>query len=404
MDEILFTSVIFLIIICFLGHLLINYWFSTPLREGARTLPRPHIGPIDDQLTYKFKPSPPYYGESLNQLIDRYINQYFDKRGFAYANTIQLYAENCVNKGNVTEKNKKKLNDIGYYLLNIVIPNIQSVKIPSPEVYWPPIKWSDGNIFDVLIQPTSTYLVYKGQPYSNSYSADYNSSIGNGQAPDNSNSNSNSSPGSNSNSNSGSNTSSDGNKCSNMKAGDMDCGIGCPSGCLNGILAAWNNEQQNNKSPDSSDESSSPASQAYNTNTNGSQWDSNNSNIGNTQMLPGASNTLIIGSAEIDGYVITDEEQTSSDTTLNDKVDAFIKEFFINKGPNKNKPTKKAIDMFNMYFQYKKPMDDIHMNKMRDAVYYILQVIIPGLPTSTLPRSYVEWRPIVWLSLSERNR
>ena len=166
-------------------------------------------------------------------------------------------------------------------------------------------------------------------------------------------------------------------------------------------MAAWDDEQQKNNSPDSGDESSSLA---YNTNTNGSQWDSNNSTIGNTQMLPGASNTLIIGSAEIDGYATTDEEQTSSDTTLNDKVDAFIKEFFINKGPNKNKPTKKAIDMFNMYFQYKKPMDDIHMNKMRDAVYYILQVIIPGLPTSTLPRSYVEWRPIVWLSLSERNR
>ena len=53
-----------------------------------------------------------------------------------------------------------------------------------------------------------------------------------------------------------------------------------------------------------------------------------------------------------------------------------------------------------MYFQYKTPMDDIHMNKLRDVVYYILQVIVPGLPTDALPRSYVEWRPIVWLSRS----
>ena len=114
--------------------------------------------------------------------------------------------------------------------------------------------------------------------------------------------------------------------------------------------------------------------------------------------------TLIIGSAEIDGYMITDEEQTSTETTLNDQIDAFIKDFFIEKGPNKNKPTQKAIDMFNMYFQYKKPMDDIHMNKMRDVIYYMLQVILPGLPTASLPRSYVEWRPIVWLSLSERTK
>ena len=39
---------------------------------------------------------------------------------------------------------------------------------------------------------------------------------------------------------------------------------------------------------------------------------------------------------------------------------------------------------------------------MRDVVYYVLQVIIPGLPTNKLPRSYVEWRPIVWISRSEK--
>ena len=403
MDEMLFTSVIFLIIICFLGHLIINYWFSEPLREGARTLPRPHIGPMNDKLSYKFKPSPPYFGESLNQLIDRYINQYFDKRGFAYANTIQLYAENCVNKGNVTEKNKKKLNDIGYYLLNIVIPNIQSVKSPRPEVYWPPIKWSDLSTFDVLIQPTPTYLVYKGQPYSDSYTANYNLSASNGQGISFNNSSS-----------SGSSSGSSSDSSSDIVPGDSDCslttrpggrglacGIGCPTSCLAGVMAAWNDDENKNKSPDSSDESNSGS---FSNITNVNQWDMDNVNIGNVQKLPGESNTIIVGSAEIDGYAITDEEQTSTETTLNDSIESFIDDFFIKTGPNKNKPTQKTIDMFNMYFQYKKPMDDIHMNKMRDIVYYILQVIIPGLPTSTLPRSYVEWRPIVWLSLSQRNR
>ena len=83
-------------------------------------------------------------------------------------------------------------------------------------------------------------------------------------------------------------------------------------------------------------------------------------------------------------------------------VNVLINNYFIESGPNQGKPTQKAIDEFELYFDKKKPpMDGIHMNKMRDLVYYILQSIIPGLPTAQLPRAYVEWRPIHWLSRSE---
>lgn len=400
MDEIILTSLLYLIIICFLGHLIINYCLKPSIREGARTLPRPVIHPELNEPLYKFKPSPPYYGETLDQMIDRYINMYFDKRGLPYMNTIQLYVDNCVNKGNVTEENKSKLNDIGYYFLNIVIPNIQSVKNPTPEQNWPAIKWSGMNTFKVSIQPTPTYLIYKGQPYKDSYFSRYHSSMAeNGGNIDPTGG---SSRGGSSGTKGGGGSSGDsGNEI--CDSDDLNsCGIGCPSSCLDGIAASWYKQQQDESSSSKDGKDGSGDSN----NTDGSQWDDKNrSNIGNTQKLPGGNNnTLIIGSAEIDGYVITDEEQTSTETTLNDKIDAFIKEFFIEKGPNKNRPTQKAIDVFNMYFQYKKPMDDIHMNKMRDVVYYILQVILPGLPTSSLSRSYVEWRPIVWLSLSERTK
>lgn len=400
MDEIILTSLLYLIIICFLGHLIINYCLKPSIREGARTLPRPVIHPELNEPLYKFKPSPPYYGETLDQMIDRYINMYFDKRGLPYMNTIQLYVDNCVNKGNVTEENKSKLNDIGYYFLNIVIPNIQSVKNPTPEQNWPAIKWSGMNTFKVSIQPTPTYLIYKGQPYKDSYFSRYHSSMAeNGGNID---------PTGGSSRGGSSGTGGSGGSSGDSGSGICDsddlnsCGIGCPSSCLDGIAASWYKQQQDESSSSKDGKDGSGDSN----NTDGSQWDDKNrSNIGNTQRLPGGNNnTLIIGSAEIDGYVITDEEQTSTETTLNDKIDAFIKEFFIEKGPNKNRPTQKAIDVFNMYFQYKKPMDDIHMNKMRDVVYYILQVILPGLPTSSLSRSYVEWRPIVWLSLSERTK
>jgi uncharacterized membrane protein YgcG len=402
MDEIILTSLLYLIIICFLGHLIINYCLKSSIREGARTLPRPVIHPELNEPLYKFKPSPPYYGETLDQMIDRYINMYFDKRGLPYMNTIQLYVDNCVNKGNVTEENKSKLNDIGYYFLNIVIPNIQSVKNPVPEQNWPAIKWSGMNTFKVSIQPTPTYLIYKGQPYKDSYFSRYHSSMAEngGQIDPTGGSSSGGSSGTRGGGGGGSSGDSGSEICDSDDLGS--CGIGCPSSCLDGIAASWYKQQQDESSSSKDGKDGSSSSN----NTDGSQWDDKNrSNIGNTQRLPGGNNnTLIIGSAEIDGYVITDEEQTSSETTLNDKIDAFIKEFFIEKGPNKNRPTQKAIDVFNMYFQYRKPMDDIHMNKMRDVVYYILQVILPGLPTSSLPRSYVEWRPIVWLSLSERTK
>ena len=100
-------------------------------------------------------------------------------------------------------------------------------------------------------------------------------------------------------------------------------------------------------------------------------------------------------------YVITDEKQNSDSSELNNQINEFIDTYFISSGPNENRPTQYAIDIFNDW-KMKKPMNDIYMNKMRDMVYYVLQIIIPGLPTDQLPRSYVAWRPIVWMSRSEK--
>ena len=56
-------------------------------------------------------------------------------------------------------------------------------------------------------------------------------------------------------------------------------------------------------------------------------------------------------------------------------------------------------------------MDENHKNKLRDVVYYFMQIIVPGLPqgtvsddctTNTFGTAFVEWIPIKWLSLTER--
>lgn len=387
---------LYLLIISILGFFLMEHVRKN--REGMRTLPRPVINAPKSKDKYTFTPSPPYDGESLNAMIDRMIHDYFDKRGFPYAKTIETYKHLCVNQGNVDEENKRKLTDIGYYVLNVVIPNIQTTKNPEPEVQWPTISWTNAPIFDVLIQPTVTYDMFKGQAYSSSYTADYTSSMSqtDGQLSTSAK-NSGGSRGQNGSSDQNSSDSDGSATCGNDRLGK--CGIKCPSSCLDGVAASWYKEQNSgkNKKNSTSGDARRFSSAALQTDFNRSMGESH---ANNTTMLPGDDNTFIIGSVEMDGYQILDEPQTSDATTLNDNIENFIDEFFIKEGPNTGKPTQRAIDLFDMYFQYKTPMDDTHMNKLRDVVYYILQVIVPGLPTDALPRSYVEWRPIVWLSRS----
>ena len=410
MEHKISTILLYLVLICIFGFIIGQHMTKVlyPIKEGARTLPRPVINPIVDENTWDFEPSPPYQGETINQMIDRYIAMYFNKEGVPYVNTIQLYSEYCVNKGNVSEENKRKLTDIGYYFLNIVIPNIPKVKVPKPLEHWPPIQYSNQSIFNVLIRPTPTYEIYKGQYYDPSYISAYtNSNQGGGR---NIWDNFFGDDGVQAIKGSGESSSSDGGQQTNEgNTGDCNdkltkqCGYSCPNECLKGSATAWARVQEiEDENRKKELDGQQGLSGVKNRSKNRYQNYKQDTGVPNTVFLPGGTNTLIIGSTEVDGYRITDEEQTSSVTTLNDQINMFIKNYFIESGPNKGKPTQKAINLFNAYFQYKQPMDDIHMNKLRDVVYYFMQVIIPGLPTQSLPRSYVEWRPIVWLSRSEK--
>ena len=181
------------------------------------------------------------------------------------------------------------------------------------------------------------------------------------------------------------------------------CGIDCPDSCLSGAFAAAANAQgdDGNETKGNNDSRKYNLNDSYETNGSNNNYNSK-AGTGNTTLLPGGENVLMIGSAKLDGYVITDEKQTSDSSELNNQINEFIDTYFISWGPNENRPTQYAIDIFNDW-KTKKPMNDIYMNKMRDMVYYILQIIIPGLPTDSLPRSYVAWRPIVWMSRSEKS-
>ena len=399
----LYLTILYLLLLCFFGYIIGCYLSNTTtvIREGARTYPRHVINPITKEDILDIKPLPPYHGETLNQLIDKIIAQYFDKRGYPYTNTIEKYSQLCIKNdasaelGVITEINKRRLADIGYYILNIIIPNIQTVDNPRPTVVWPAIQWTNDPTFAAQVQPTATYKIYKGQAWS-SYGNEMDATT-----------NTNANPGGGGTGGGGDTTSSPASSASASSTPDSstcsdsnECRIACPGSCLDGIAAAWE-ETDKTKADVAKKEAANNtnASSFGGTSTTGF---SQTNNIPGVASLKGGSNVLIIGDTTVDGFQTTDVEVDSSITLLNDNANSFINDYFIESGPNQGKPTQKAIDEFELYLNKNKtPMDGIHMNKMRDMVYYILQSIIPGLPTAQLPRAYVEWRPIHWLSRSE---
>lgn len=410
-SEPLYTILLYILLLCIFGFFLGTYLAkSHTIREGARTLPRPVINPYISEQQYDIKPLPAYQGETINQMIDRYISMYFDKRGIPYTDTIELYSNYITGgitpiTGTITSQNKGKLTDICYYLLNSVIPNIQTTNNPTPTQSWPAIKWTGNPIFPIQIQPTPTYKIYKGQPFAaftNALNNAENDSSGNanGASGDsNADSTDGDASGGNGGRNGGGSGSTNGASCDN----NDDCRLACPGSCLDGVAAAWETAQK------LAAKSSAKSNAGSRDDQSSSGWDfsgwnlNNNSNIPGVTALAESSNIMIIGSTEVDGYQTTDIKITvSNPSALNTKIEDMIKYYFIASGPNEGKPTQAAIDAFNVYFQYKAPMDGIHMNKMRDVIYYILQSIIPGLPTNEVPRAYVEWRPIRWLSRSEK--
>ena len=374
-----YLTILYIILLCFFGYIIGCYFANTNvIREGARTYPRHVINPITKEDIMDIKPLPPYYGETLNQFIDKLIAQYFDKRGYPYTNTIEKYSDLCIENsageklGVTTEMNKRKLTDIGYYILNIVIPNIQTIDNPRPNIVWPAIQWTNDPTFKTQVQPTATYTIYKGQAWS-SYGneMDADKTIESNRDINSYSKSSSSSDDDNKDDNNKDHSSTEG--CNNND--DSKCRLACPSNCVAGVLGAWN-EVDKFKAETKKKEA---GNNNVNTHTVVNTYPSNQftQKYPGVDSLKGGSNVLIIGDTTVDGYQTTDVDVDKDITLLNENINTFINDYFIETGPNKGKPTQKAIDTFELYFNKNKtPMDGIHMNKLRDLVYYILQTIL----------------------------
>jgi len=375
-----------------------------------RVVPRPMVVP---QVQYTPPPTSvvPVYRNvgGLNEDVDGLIGQYFDKNLVPYRDTIELYYEYFVNKGNIKPELKKKLKDICYYIIEVVIPNIPSIDNPKPEIEWTRIEWLANNWnaynysfnfnananFDLLAKLRSKYGGMESEKDGTAGTDGNRTSDGSALS-----SGDNAMPAT-SDSNSGDGKS--GNKQSS-------CNVACPTACS----LSETGSAATNSSVDSP-----LAKAAAKANTPDWLTNMNDKSLGNrgtrgssgSDGLPGTSShgKFTKGGGSNGENILYEVLVTKAPNTMPNSqiLNNYVKTQIIDKwfdteeNPNSPLPSKYAQSMFDLYISGRSPIDRNHKNKLRDFVYYYMENIIPGLPTQDNPVSYVEWRPMRLLSNSD---
>lgn len=403
----LYQAIIYIIIFILAGFLVsslllewkINKCEYNRTHENMRTMPRPTRHPIIEEDN-SVEVARNYSSETLNDKVDKFIARFFDENNYPYDNTIDLYLLKCVNQGNVSDQNKKRLNDVAYYFLTTVIPNIPSINKANvlPPDQWPKIEWLSDGWFDY------DKGIGLRDAYGNSMSREYsNGSMANSSSINGSNrSNSSGSDSSGNNNGSGNNNPLVNGTKGNNSGKENKCGNDCPTACFaNAIQAAKYNEKNNpHYNGPSSNSLSLTDTSSDTTYSNFFSKAFGSSSSGSRPIISGSSGKD--SSTTVEGYKITNEPQTSSTNDLDNLItNSIINNWFEPAGFRERFPSSTFKELFTMYTQGNPSIDDFHKNKLRDVVYYVMENIIAGLPTKTNPASYVEWRPIRWLSHSE---
>jgi hypothetical protein len=370
-----------------------------------RTIPRPNPDyDPNEYVTIKNNPTK-VQKININDEIDNMIKLYFGRNNIPTKLCIAMYYQYFVNQGNVSIQNKMRLKDFCYYILQYVIPSIPSELNPNPAIDWPFIEFLSNSLTSYTVQSARSYtpfVMYEVKAYDFDL---MNLNRGKGSGDNGLNA-----PGSENSNDDGSSSSSNGNE-SNSKNGSDKSSCGCPTACFANLLKNMADESKStpgsSSSSGSSNSSSTPgmniSGKSINTPGGYSAKDflADPSLFSNTNKQP------------ISNLVITNEPQTVKPGTLDQSINDFIDNYFgidpksgIGKPPNdliipeQLLPTKFGKIEFTQFFKSRTLIDQIHKTKLYDLVYYFMENIVIGLPTETVPFSYVEWRPIVWSSVS----
>jgi hypothetical protein len=379
-----------------------NSWFG--YKEGARTLPRPtrHAYTQENNLTNEIRAVAGQ--QSMNQWTDQLIAQYFDENNVPYTNTIAFYSKFCVSQGYTTEENKLRLKDLCFYAINHIIPSLPSTTNPVSSIVLPPIEFNSINFNNVysynasgLANLDTNYWKNNQGPsfYGNFPGFNFSGFPESSDASGSSISGSSGTGGTSGSSGAGGNTGS-----------ANSCGS-CPTSCLSNMLNSVNGI--------SSGTAGSGGLNGYGT------YDASLAQqYGVSYVSPDSIYNLAIQSISpysyigTGGYMITDLSNlylnpNIQNSPLNNNILGLFETYFgISASDISNgsisadriyTPTPELLNTLDFFAKHYLPIDDDHKNKLRDLAFYLMEEIIKGLPTNPEhPYSYVEWKPIRWLS------
>jgi hypothetical protein len=371
--------------------------------EGMRVVPRPNRHPITafDALEPGKDRIAPVNKININDEIDYKLALYFDKDNIPTDYAISKYFGSFVNRGYVSEENKMRMKDFCFYLIQYVIPNIPSETNPNPQVMWPYIEFLSNSVTSYTVQSgTSEYIPFVAYEVSPS-----NLRRGPGVAT----------PGSNSSSNDGANSNGSGGNGSNNGSNGGNgsgAGCGCPNACFANLLKTMTNSpgsSQSGSSSNSTSSSTSSMSSSYAAYLKGNIKDAVKNSSSLTSIYMRGKGDLRITNEKMDAAVFNDwKKGDDKNIPINDYITGFIQSYFgidatnpiaVGKpANNKQIPLDFGYVEFNDFIKTRSLIDQRHINILIDLVYYFMENIIPGLPTESVPISYVEWRPIIWSS------
>jgi uncharacterized membrane protein YgcG len=392
-----------LIVLCILG-ILFNEFYMRPLvlQEGARTLPQSTRHPYIDQTANTLNLAPSVYRQSMNDLVDNLIGTYFDENNVPYSNTGPvLYKTYCVSQGFTTSYNKMRLKRACFYIIDFVIPSLSCVENPTPNVVLPRIEYDTTSNFNAYqynadgLASQLTYFIQNND--SPQFAFDFSGTFGNWgytipvSATPTATSTSKPSPSGGGGGGGGGGGRGGSGSGSGSGSG---CGTSCPVSCLGSMMA--------------DEDAAGGGSGGYGGLNGYGPYDTDLSKqYGVSYISPDQIYNLVIQANSPTNYMgtggfhITNEPNLypidSIDQPLDGVINSLLNTYF---DPSTNEPTKQMMVILDFISKHYYPIDNIHKNKLRDLVYYLMEQIIPGLPTKDNNKSYVEWKPIRWLSNS----
>jgi hypothetical protein len=368
------------------------------------------VGPLDplrhpgDQRRSVFAGSAFRKTAGLNEMVDRIMDTYFDQEGYPFDETRELFLRKLqipYNTSVVQPQTLYKLNDVAYYVIRQVIPRCATTSVAEQaDMVWPPIVWSDPNtarlLYNSTIQPYGTF----GISSSSSSRATTGSAGSTGSS------------GSTTTGSDGSSIGGSGSASKTVAKGRQEttagcnvkgpCGQPCPTSCIDAALMSA-------KTPESAPKNiTSPTqvgvmTQNLNKRDLAEWWslftedqeDGTPSNVATVQPadLTSRRGNNGIRSAKIDNIKVVGPPY--DEKLLNDYLIKNIETYF---DSSTGVPTAAFIKKFQSYTQGQPPMDQAHMNKLTDMVYYLMETVVSGLPTPANPYFQFVWNPISRLS------